>query len=1109
MPPRFHLRVFGPPLLLGPTGKPLRLRTKKQLCLLVYLVLNRDSPGVLRSRLVDLLWPDVPEQRGHHSLSQGLTAIRNLLGPDAVQSGGGRLSIRSPIQTDLDIISQPDGQVGDVTQPLEDLEDGVGIDFAHWVDASRQHLLSAARSELLRAFHEARGLGQTELVHRLATQLFHVDPVNDTAVQTLAERALLAGDTGSAIALLRDFLARARHRADGVDHERVRRLLERIESGAHPRTDSRPAARRGQACEPFVGRAEEVRKLEAMWQQATEGSLQTCLVTGVAGIGKTSLLRRFATSIATRGNLALVVRCEQIGTTVPFAVLADLIDELGKDPSLGATDPHWLAEASRIAPALKAKYPGLPAPDSASGEAIRLRVAEAFFRMLETVADGAPLFIAIDDLQHLDHASRDVLHVLMRRLHDSPAMIVMAAQRESFASSTSLDWRSPELWEWQATVEIPSLDAGEAHMLAKQLTEDLVNLDRYGEILTSVTQLGDGNPYFLESLISDWRAHGDASLAVTASEGDMTGSKWRPTDALRLTFSRQYQGLGPTGRQVLELLAVSGRGMVASELGATLGMATAETSHVLWDIIQRGVLRLEGDAVSFKNEFPRAFVYYAMSDESRRYHHARLARALMTPSSDTQPHRALEASHHFVQARMSREAMSSALAGAEAAVAHGAPQEAERALRKTSDLVTSPPNKAALLLGEALNQQGLYSEALRSLATLTAATCTQPERSSLAALRAEAMVRGQIGDESEIQKAVQRGLHEARRAGDSTQVLKILQTAAEHAVDQGNESGLTEAEHEARSITTLARESGTRAYGDMTAGFCLLARGRFADGYAHLTSSTAVLEEIGHASLVRALNGRAICAFAIGKFDIAIETYDRALFFAERTGDYPAACNIAGNAATLFTDLGALEEAEKQRERALEFERLAPDNRYSPKTFNNAASLSIVQGEFADAARWLEKAETALRRVQLVQSQAVILLTRADYHLATGSEEEALQVIAEAEATLPRPSSRPTDAYYTGPLRLPEYRAWRIRNERAENLSLHEDNFSIPISMLVEMTAFREWLAEQDSQVPVRRPNAEDLVTATGLQGVKRLLHVVGMYPSGKCAVKSGERTCA
>ncbi len=139
-----------------------------------------------------------------------------------------------------------------------------------------------------------------------------------------------------------------------------------------------------------------------------------------------------------------------------------------------------------------------------------------------------------------------------------------------------------------------------------------------------------------------------------------------------------------------------------------------------------------------------------------------------------------------------------------------------------------------------------------------------------------------------------------------------------------------------------------------------------------------------------------------------------------------------------------------------------------------------------------------MRRVQLAQWQAEILLTRADYHLATGSDEEALQVIASAEAALPRPSSRPTDAYNTGRFRLPEFRAWRTHNERIEGVLFHDDNFSIPISMFVELAAFRESLAERDGVVSTERPNAEDLVRATGLQGVKRLLLMVGMYPSGK-----------
>ncbi len=84
----FHMRVFGPPALLGPDCYALKVRTKKQRALLVYLAVSRNSPGVSRDQLVDLLWPEVVPKRGRHSLSQGLTVIRGLLGADAIDTLG-------------------------------------------------------------------------------------------------------------------------------------------------------------------------------------------------------------------------------------------------------------------------------------------------------------------------------------------------------------------------------------------------------------------------------------------------------------------------------------------------------------------------------------------------------------------------------------------------------------------------------------------------------------------------------------------------------------------------------------------------------------------------------------------------------------------------------------------------------------------------------------------------------------------------------------------------------------------------------------------------------------------------------------------------------------
>jgi DNA-binding SARP family transcriptional activator len=590
----FHLRVFGPPALLDPDGRVLKFRTKKQLALLVYLSVHRDGGGVSRDQLVDLLWHDVEPKRGRHSLSQGLSVIRGVLGPDAIVTIGNRLSLSASLQTDVELLGRNGGVDADLDHPLQDLEDCSGVDFAHWVDAARQSILTATRATLLRVLQQARTRGETRTVHQLALRLHSVDPLSEVAVQTLAERLLLDGDAGGASRMLRGFLARASRLGSGANHTNLRRLIERIESDALPVNDILPERlkqKSSDTAELFVGRTREFGELEAVWEQAKAGSLRMCLMSGVAGIGKTSLIRQFSTSIASRGNLAVTIRCEEIGKAVPFAALADLIEELSKNPPLSGTDPHWLAEASRIAPALRVRYPGLPTPDQAPGESVRLRVAEALYRMLETVAEGLPLLIAIDDFQHLDQASRDVLHIVTRRLSDHASMVLGATRVEGFHSTSLSERPSSDLGTWHSKLELSPLSFEEGSTLVAELTQDLESEPHCGRIRRRIAKLAEGNPYFLEMLVSDWKAHRGESLAAAQGEGDLANTKWRPPDTLRLTFSRHYEGLLPMGRQIFELLAVAGRAMNASELGDLLGIASKKASQVVLEIIERAKRR--------------------------------------------------------------------------------------------------------------------------------------------------------------------------------------------------------------------------------------------------------------------------------------------------------------------------------------------------------------------------------------------------------------------------------------------------------------------------------------------------------------------------------------
>src|SRR5256885_17021605 len=121
-----------------------------------------------------------------------------------------------------------------------------------------------------------------------------------------------------------------------------------------------------------------------MANRAFDGSgSQTCLISGTPGIGKSALIRRFATSLQARAWPVFMVSCQEIGQGIPYAAVSDLITALGRDPAAGGTEPLWLAEASRVAPALRTIYPGVLVNDAAPTDSIRQRVAEAVRHMID------------------------------------------------------------------------------------------------------------------------------------------------------------------------------------------------------------------------------------------------------------------------------------------------------------------------------------------------------------------------------------------------------------------------------------------------------------------------------------------------------------------------------------------------------------------------------------------------------------------------------------------------------------------------------------------------------------------------------------------------------
>jgi hypothetical protein len=200
-------------------------------------------------------------------------------------------------------------------------------------------------------------------------------------------------------------------------------------------------------------------------------------------------------------------------------------------------------------------------------------------------------------------------------------------------------------------------------------------------------------------------------------------------------------------------------------------------------------------------------------------------------------------------------------------------------------------------------------------------------------------------------------------------------------------------------------------------------------------------------------------------------------------------------------DLGLHDEGVKLLGQAFAYNAKVSDSRYSSKIHSLQAMQEVTGQDFKAAARSLERAEIEARRTNLPVYIAFALCHWADYHLATRMPEEALKVIAEAEAVLERGKALIAGAQ-GNICRLIRYRTWKLGDYETEGALLQKDGIHLPLSGMVELVSFREWVLQQSARTTDERPNTEDLIKATGLVGLRAHLEAVGMFPLGRSPEK-------
>lgn len=281
---------------------------------------------------------------------------------------------------------------------------------------------------------------------------------------------------------------------------------------------------------PFVGRDEELRRLEAAWSAARTTLRAAVVITGEPGVGKTRLVVEMAGRVIDDGGVVLAGRCQQ-GSTVPLEpfqqVFADYVTTASAADVAADAGP-FAPELARHLPALAEALAVEPGPRDDDRNAERFRLFTGLTRLLQQAAARRPVLLVVDDLQWADDSSLALVEHLLGAA-DLGAVCVLATTRDPTGGDTGADRtvRAVRRLAGVAQVRLEGLGSGQLRALAASADA--------GVDVDELWRRSRGHPFFAVELLRHARNSG-GGCGVPASVHDLVQQRIGQLDAATTTL---------------------------------------------------------------------------------------------------------------------------------------------------------------------------------------------------------------------------------------------------------------------------------------------------------------------------------------------------------------------------------------------------------------------------------------------------------------------------------------------------------------------------------------------------------------------------------------------
>lgn len=273
-----------------------------------------------------------------------------------------------------------------------------------------------------------------------------------------------------------------------------------------------PQAIESPAQPALLGRASELNQLQSAWQNSLNGQKQILFVQAEAGLGKTTLLSHWLSSLPTQNHLIVKVQClDQYGQTEAYQPFLDALVALLS----GTQQAVVLSHLRQYAPVWLTQLPQAYQSTSETNHqepfgATTGRMLREFADFLEQLSKQLPLVWVIEDLHWSDAASIELLATLIHRQQPARLVLIGSLRPSHLQQQTRLKTLLGELAAAQKcqTLNLTALNLNDlSAYLAEQLPPALNNawavdlFQRYTEgnplfVFTALEHIKKSSAYF-------------------------------------------------------------------------------------------------------------------------------------------------------------------------------------------------------------------------------------------------------------------------------------------------------------------------------------------------------------------------------------------------------------------------------------------------------------------------------------------------------------------------------------------------------------------------------------------------------------------------------------